>query len=116
MDEFKPNGASKLKNALRWLAAYVRYHCLRAAAAAADDDDDDDAAAADDDAAAAADDDDDTESAYLPTEVHLLSHRRSAPCMRPACTLPSADKALCRGSSRATLSSCPSRMSRATPA
>ena len=109
MDEFKPNGASKLKNALRWLAAYVRYHCLRAAAAAADDDDDDD------DAAAAADDDD-TESAYLPTEVHLLSHRRSAPCMRPACTLPSADKALCRGSSRATLSSCPSRMSRATPA
>ena len=109
MDEFKPNGASKLKNALRWLAAYVRYHCLRAAAAAAADDDDDD------DAAAAADDDD-TESAYLPTEVHLLSHRRSAPCMRPACTLPSADKALCRGSSRATLSSCPSRMSRATPA
>ena len=106
MDEFKPNGASKLKNALRWLAAYVRYHCLRAAAAAADDDDDDDDAAADDD----------TESAYLPTEVHLLSHRRSAPCMRPACTLPSADKALCRGSSRATLSSCPSRMSRATPA
>ena len=109
MDEFKHNAASKLKNALRWLAAYVRYHCLRAAAAAADDDDDDD-----DDAAAA--DDDDTESAYLPTEVHLLSHRRSAPCMRPACTLPSADKALCRGSSRATLSSCPSRMSRATPA
>ena len=29
MDEFKSNGAAKLKNALRWLVEFVRYHCLR---------------------------------------------------------------------------------------
>ena len=60
MDEFKSNGASKLRNALRWLVAYVRYHCLREVDAS--------------------DAEEEEESTYRPTEVRPLS--RSAPCAR----------------------------------
>ena len=69
MDEFKGNGASKLKNALRWLAAYVRYHCLREAGASDAEED-----SSQDEEEEEAEEAEEEESAhYRPTEVRLLS-------------------------------------------
>ena len=68
MDEFKGNGASKLKNALRWLAAYVRYHCLREAGASDAEED-----SSQDEEEEEAEEAEEEESAHRPTEVRLLS-------------------------------------------
>ena len=62
MDEFKGNGASKLKNALRWLVAYVRHHCLRDAEEDSSQDEEEGV---------------EDESSERPTEVRL--HSRSYP-------------------------------------
>ena len=62
MDEFKGNGATKLKNALRWLVAYVRHHCLRDAEEDSSQDEEEGV---------------EDESSERPTEVRL--HSRSYP-------------------------------------
>ena len=68
MDEFKGGSASKLRNALRWFVAHVRYHCLREA----------DAGDAEEDSSQDDEEEEEAEeSAHRPTEVRLLS--RSAP-------------------------------------
>ena len=67
MDEFKSNGAAKLKNALRWLVEFVRYHCLREVGEGKEEEGRE-------------------ESAYRPTEVRLLSPT-TRPLHAPACTL-----------------------------
>ena len=67
MDEFKGNGASKLKNALRWLAAFVRYHRLREA----------DAGDAEEVSSQDEEEGVEDESSERPTEVRL--HSRSYP-------------------------------------
>ena len=68
MDEFKGNGASKLKNALRWLVAYVRYHCLREAGASdAEEDSSQDEEEEEEEEA------EEEESAHRPTKERMLS-------------------------------------------
>ena len=91
MDEFKGNGASKLKNALRWLVAYVRHHCLRDAEEDSSQDEEEGV---------------EDESSERPTEVRL--HSRSYPLRMHKAIYP-LTRAVCRGSSRATHSSCPRR-------
>ena len=64
MDEFKGGSAGKLRNALRWFVAHVRYHCLRDAEAGDAEED----SSQDDEEA-----EETEESAHRPTEVRLLS-------------------------------------------
>ena len=91
MDEYKGNGASKLKNALCWFAAYVRYNCLREAGGGLDaggdsSQDGEDSEGVEVQDSSQDEDEEMEESADRPTEVRLLS--RSTPC---TCTQPSAD-------------------------
>ena len=95
MDEFKGNGASKLKNALRWLAAFVRYHRLREADAG----DAEEVSSQDEE-------EEDDEDEERPTEVRL--HSRSYPLRMHKAIYP-LTRAVCRDSSRAALSSRPRR-------